>query len=137
MSTFSRKADYDFSNFVVSQCLANVRDCEDEEKYICLSCHKRLQETKNNNIVLPYYGRYPNVKAGANFLKSLQEMPQFVCTCCHCIFFHKTVKPFKIGEYDMNNDIVQKCLSHCYRMTLQKSVPGEKMWKLSIMSGQV
>ena len=38
--------------------------------------------------------------------------------------FHKTVKPFKIGEYDMN-DIVQKCLSHCCRMTLQKSVPGE------------
>ena len=53
-------------------------------------------------------------------------MPQFVCTCCHCILFDKTVKPFKIGEYDMNNDIVQKCLSHCYRMTLQKSVPGEK-----------
>ena len=26
----------------------------------------------------------------------------------------------------MNNDIVQKCLSHHYRMTLQKSVPAEK-----------
>ena len=26
----------------------------------------------------------------------------------------------------MNNDIVQKYLSHHYRMTLQKSVPGEK-----------
>ena len=25
----------------------------------------------------------------------------------------------------MNNDIVQKCLSHCCRMALQKSVPGE------------
>ena len=78
-----------------------------------------------------------NVKAGANFLKSLQEIPQYVCTCCHCVLFHKTVKPFKIGEYDMTNDIVQKCLFHYYRMTLQKSVPGEKMWKLSIMSGQV
>ena len=76
--------------------------------------------------MLPHYGRYPNVKAGANFLKSLQEMPQFVCTSCHCILFQKTVKPFKTGEYDMNNDIVQKCLSHCYRITLQKSVPGEK-----------
>ena len=75
--------------------------------------------------MLPYYWRYPNVKAGANFLKSLQEMPQFVCTCCHLILFHKTVKPFKIGEYDMNNDIAQKCLSYCYRMTLQKSVYGE------------
>ena len=53
-------------------------------------------------------------------------MPQFVCTCFHGILFHETVKAFKIGEYDMNNDIVQKCLSHCYRMTLQKSVPGKK-----------
>ena len=62
--------------------------------------------------MLPYYGRYPNVKAGTNFLKSLQEIPQFVCTCCHDILFHKTVKPFKIGEYDMNNDIVQNaCLT--------------------------
>ena len=77
-------------------------------------------------MVLPYYGRYPNGKVGTNFLKSLQEMPQFLCTCCHHILFHKTVKPFKIGEYDMNNDIVQNCWSHHYRMTLQKSVPSEK-----------
>ena len=68
--------------------------------------------------MLPYYGRYPNVKAGANFLKSLQKMPQIVYTCCHHILFHKTVKPLKIGEYDMNNDIVKKCLSHHYIMTL-------------------
>ena len=113
------------SNFIVSQFLANVRGCEDEEKHVCLSCHKRLQETNNNNIVLQYYGRHPNIKAGANFLKSLQEMPQFVCTCCHHILFHKTVKPFKNREHDMNNDTVQKCLFHHYRMTLQKSVPGE------------
>ena len=26
----------------------------------------------------------------------------------------------------MNNDIMQKCLSRCYRMTLQKSFPGKK-----------
>ena len=26
----------------------------------------------------------------------------------------------------MSNDIVQKCLSHCYRLTLQKSVPATK-----------
>ena len=80
----------------------------------------------NDNIVLPYHGRYPHVKAGTNFLKSLQEMPQFVCTCCHCMLFSKTVKPFNIREYDMNNDIVQKCLSHHYRLTLQKSVPATK-----------
>ena len=138
MCQLYRKADYDFSTFVVSRCLPHVRDLEDEEKYICLSCQKRLEETNNYNIVLPYYGRYLNVKAGTNFLKSHQEMSQLVCTCCHRILFHKTVKPFKIGEYDMYNDIVQIYLSHHYRMTLQKSVPGEKkIWKLSIMSGQL
>ena len=42
------------------------------------------------------------------------------------MLFNKTVKPFNIREYDMNNDIVQKCFSHHYRMTLQKSVPAEK-----------
>ena len=98
----------------------------DEQRYICLSCHKGLTETNNDNIVLPYHGRYPHVKAGTNFLKSLQEMPQFVCTCCHCMLFSKTVKPFNIREYDMNNDIVKKCLSDCYRLTLQKSVPATK-----------
>ena len=117
---------YDFSNFVVLWCLPHVRDCEDEQKYICLSCHKRLTKTNNDNIVLPYYGRYATVKAGTNILKSLQEMPQFVCTYGHHILFNKTVKHFNIREYDLNNDIMQKCLSHHYRMTLQKSVPGKK-----------
>ena len=131
------KADYDFSNFVVSQCLPHVGDCADEQKYIYLSCHTRITETNNDNIVLPYHGRYPHVKAGTNFLKSLQEMPEFVCTCCHCMVFSKTVKPFTIREYDMNNDIGQKCLSYHYRLTLQKSVPAKKVWKLSIMSGQL
>ena len=42
MCQLYRKADYDFSTFVVSRCLPHVRDCADEEKYICLSCHKRL-----------------------------------------------------------------------------------------------
>ena len=78
-------------------------------------------------MVLPCYGRHPNVKAGANVLKSFQEMPEFVCFCCHHILFHKMVKPVKIGEYVINNDIVQKCLSHHYRMILQKSVPGKNV----------
>ena len=28
-----------------------------EDKYICTSCDKRLQETSNKNPVLPYYGK--------------------------------------------------------------------------------
>ena len=100
------------------------------------ACHvtKDSQRQIMITLWLPYHGRYPNVKAGTDFLKSLQEMPQFVCTCCHCMLFNKTVKPFNITEYDMNNDIMQNCLSHHYRMTLQKSAPAVKVWKLSMMN---
>ena len=94
-------------------------------------------EANNGNIVLPYHGRYPNVKAGTNFWnlcrKCLNLCVPVAIICC----LKKTVKPFNIREYDMNNDIMQKCLSHHYRMTLQKSVPAKKVWKISIKSGQL
>ena len=114
------KLDYDFTKFIVSRCLEYATNTTDEEKYICASCNKRLIETSNDNPVLPYYGEHLCVKAGANFLKALQEKPEFVCTCCHHILFHKTVKPFKLTDFDMGNDIVQKCLSHRYVMKVHK-----------------
>ena len=40
------KADYDFSTFVVSRCLPHVRDCEDEQKYICLFMSQKTQRDK-------------------------------------------------------------------------------------------
>ena len=42
-----------------------------EEQYICASHDKRLKETSNENPVLPYFGKYPDAGAGANFLKAL------------------------------------------------------------------
>ena len=86
------KAGYDFTYFVVSQCSGHVLNpANNEDQYICTSCDKRLKETSNENPVLPYYGKYPCVVAGANFLKTLNQRPEYVCTCCHCILFHKTV----------------------------------------------
>ena len=62
------KVDYDFSSFVVSQCLGHVANSAAEDQYICASCDKSLiKETSNENPVLPYYGKYPNAVAGANF----------------------------------------------------------------------
>ena len=49
------KVDYDFTNFVVSQCLGHVSNSAHEEQYICVLCDKRLKETSNENPVLPYY----------------------------------------------------------------------------------
>ena len=62
------KLDYDFTSFVVSQCLGHVSNSRNEEQYICPSCDKGLKETSNENPVLPYYGKYPNAVAGGYFL---------------------------------------------------------------------
>ena len=78
------KAGYDFTSFVVSQCLGHVSNpANNEDQYICTSCDKRLKETTNENPVLPYYGKYPCGVAGANFLKAPNQRPEHVCTCCH------------------------------------------------------
>ena len=86
------KAGYDFTSFVVSQCLGHVSNpTNNEDQYICTSCDKRLKETSNEKPLLPYYGKYPHVVAGANFLKALNQGPECVCTCCHHMLFCKTV----------------------------------------------
>ena len=66
------------------------------------------------------------VNAGAKFLKALQEKPQYVCTCCHRLLFHKTVVPFHLQEYDMTNDTVQNSLSYRYRMKLNKTLTSQQ-----------
>ena len=106
------KLDDDFTSFVVSQCLGHVSNSGNAEQYICASCDKRLKETTNENPVLPYYGKYPNAAAGANFLKALNQQPEYVCTCCHHMLFYKTVQLFHTTDYDMSDEIVKACLSH-------------------------
>ena len=39
----------------------------------------------------------PHAVAGANFLKALNKRPEYVCTCCHCMLFCKTVQLFNIN----------------------------------------
>ena len=36
--------NYDINKHIVSQCLPNINE-DDSDKYICLSCHGRLQKT--------------------------------------------------------------------------------------------
>ena len=40
------KVDYDFTNFVVSQCLGHVLNSAHEEQYICASCDKKTKRNK-------------------------------------------------------------------------------------------
>ena len=86
-----KKVDYDFTSFVVSQCLGHVSNpANNEDQYICASCDKRLKETSNGNPVLLYYGKYPHAVAEADFLKVLNQRPEYVCTCSHHMLFCKT-----------------------------------------------
>ena len=120
------KADYDFSYFVVSQCLQHLSNSIHEEQYICTSCDKALKQTSDENPVLPYYAKYTNVVTGANFLlKALNQRPEYVCTCCHCMLFWKTVQKFHMKDYDMSNETVQECLSHQYVMKLHRHTSHE------------
>ena len=82
--------------------------------YICLSCHTTLTQTNIGNPIVPYYVMEGKLRDGANFLKALNEKPEYVCTCCHQLLFHKTVRNVLINEYDYTNEIVQKSLAHRY-----------------------
>ena len=109
--------DYDFRQYIVSRCLPDVS--YEEDKFICQSCHKTLQKTTNEDPIVPYYINNPCVNAAKNFLKSLKEKPEYVCTCCHHLLFRKSVKHFKEMDYKLDNNIVKKCLSYRYRMKLK------------------
>ena len=83
-----------------------------EEQCICSSYDKRLKETSDENPVVQYFAKYPNAVTGANFLKTLNQRPEYVCTCCHCMLFCKTVQQFHTEDYDISNETVRECLSH-------------------------
>ena len=104
--------DYDFSYFVVSQCLQHILNSVHEEQYICTSCDRGLKQTGDENPGVPYHAKNANAVTGANFLKALNERPEYVCTCCHHMLFHKTVQQFHMKDYGRSNEIVKECLSH-------------------------
>ena len=110
---FTKKNEYDFRQCVVLQC---PRDCiyETGSAYTCLSCQTTLTKTNIANPIVPYHVKEGKVRDGANFLKALNEKPEYMCTCCHWLLFRKTVGIFLINEYDYTNEIVQKRLAHRY-----------------------
>ena len=103
--------NYDFSNFVVSACVLD--DVQGgNQMYICNSCSKTLCQTSVENPIVPVHMKDKIIRAGALFLKALNDRPEFVCTCCHRMLFHKTVRKFKEHDYDFTNDVVRKSLSY-------------------------
>ena len=111
--------DYYFSQYIVSRCIPDTSD-DENNKYIRISCHKVVVEANPENMSVPYFVKNRCVNAGVKFLKALQEKPQYLCTCCHRILFHKTVVPFHLQEYDMTNDTFH------YRMKLHKNQTSQQ-----------
>ena len=114
--------EYDFKQYIVSRCLPDVSDKQDDMKYICLSCDKTLHITDNENPIVPYHVKDKCLIAAAKFMKLLLEKPEYVCTCCHHLLFRKTVKKFNIEEYEMSNPIVKKSLSYQYQMAITNNI---------------
>ena len=106
------KEDYKFSYFVVSQCLQHLPNSIHEVQYICTSCNKALTQTSDENPLVPYHVKYASAVTGAKFLKALNQKPEYVCTCCHCMLFCKTVQQFHITDYDISIETVKAFLSH-------------------------
>ena len=74
--------------------------------------HTTLTETNIANPIVPYHVKEGKQRDGANFLKALNEKPEYMSTCCHRLLFRKTVRNFLINEYDYTNEIVQKSLAN-------------------------
>ena len=91
---------------------------DEHNSYICLSCDKALHNTSNKNPIVPYHVKNKCLISAANFMKSLQDKPEYVCTCCHCLLYKNTVKVFHAEKYDLTNSIVKKCLSYRYQMRI-------------------
>ena len=101
--------EYDFNKYIVYKCIGHVNISEGP-RYICMNCHTSLLVTNDDNLHVPYHVKKGIVSAGANFLSALKEFPEYVCTCCHWSMFQKTVRPFHISEYNVCNDVDEKCL---------------------------
>ena len=67
-----------------------------EENFICKGC---LKTAKKRGLIAQQ-----NEKdiAMENFLSSCDEMPCYVCTCCHRVLFRKGVRKFKRSLYECN-----------------------------------
>ena len=47
----------------------------------------------------------------AIFNKHIQEVPEYICTCCHRLLYKCTVRFFKECNYDGSSSVIQKALS--------------------------
>ena len=110
-----KETNYNFHHAIVHRALFHkYRYCTPGRmEYICNTCHNnlRVKEPRMPQNAVAWLGK----KAGENFLKALNNKPEFVCTCCNQMLFRKTVVVFHENKYDFGNALVERALSTQYR----------------------
>ncbi len=61
-------------------------------------------------------------QAGKNFRKTLADLPEYVCTCCHRLLWKRSVQKFDKSKYDMASEVVQQCFA---KDIMYETRPGE------------
>ena len=61
-------------------------------------------------------------EAGMNFRKTLADLPEFVCTCCHRLLWRRSVQKFNKSKYDSTSEVIQKCFA---QDIIYETKPGE------------
>ena len=90
------KEDYDFHKFC---CITILTTCIQilymKNNIYVHPCDKRLKETSDEN---PVVHIMLSIQMESQFLKALNQRPEYVCTCYHCMLFHKTVQQLSHGR---------------------------------------
>ena len=96
-----------------------MSSCEtnQNEYFTCNVCKATLITATHESQHVPRFVKHPIARAGANFLNTLRDKPECICTVCHWLLFQKSVRVFDVANYNISNAIVNKCLS--FRHTTQ------------------
>ena len=95
--------------------LVNARKQRTDDNGSYIICEE-LTTNRDSHIQVPLStpmtdnSRALNVAMKA-FHAAVQELPEFVCVCCHCMLFRKGVIKYKKDNYDIHNNIVRTALS--------------------------
>ena len=126
--------NYNFESDIVKSVLHDQYRCksDDGKEYICQSCSKNLQKIdpkvprksvyniekrKEYKVHAEEVGKEMSreksiSKAGEKFRRSCQQLPEFVCTCCHRMLFMKSVLVFDVNKYELNGPCVRVLEDH-------------------------
>ena len=115
------EANYDFKQYIVTKITQCAFSGVAAKSLICNQCHDTLKNSTDQAPIIPSKVRNPMLKSAFDFLKSVNDLPAYACTCCHRLLFRKTVKAFSLCDYDMDNPTVMKCLSHCVALCMDQA----------------